>query len=341
MTSFVDASLGQLFFTGISGQSLTEQEKVFIASNNIGGVVLFARNIAEPKQLKSLCDEIQSLSHQQKDKVPLFIGIDQEGGRVARLRAPFFTSWPAVAQLGAADNPTVTFDFAHDMGKELFSLGINLNFAPCVDVLTNPANKAIGDRAISSDVAVVEKHASALVRGYLKAGLLTSAKHFPGHGNTVVDSHDVLPIEQKNLQELSSLEFGPFKKAIRARTDMIMVAHLLYPQVDPHWPSSLSEIFMKQILREQLRFSGLVITDDLGMGALVKNYATEEIAVRALEAGADLLLYCNDFSAPPLGIEAVQRALSAGRLSLTDLESRARHVIQVKGERLAKPCTSP
>ena len=163
--------IGQTFIIGISGTSLTSEEKKFIVDNNIGGVVLFSRNIEDPKQLHSLCAEIQSLHHQSPDKAPLFISIDMEGGRVARLKAPY-TQWPPVKNLGDMDSPSLAFKFAQAMGDELFATGINLDFAPCVDTLTNEANELIGDRSFGSDPDLVGRLGSALVRGYLKSNII-------------------------------------------------------------------------------------------------------------------------------------------------------------------------
>lgn len=332
--------IGQHLFTGIRGHALTDDEKKFIAENNIGGVNLFGRNVADPKQVRDLCLEIQSLRHRQSDRAPLFIAIDMEGGRVHRLKPPF-TVWPSIAKLGRIDNPTVTFHFSHRMGQELRAVGINLDYAPTLDVLTNPTNTAIGDRALSSDPAIVEKHASALVRGLIKADVIGCAKHFPGHGNTVVDSHDVLPVEQADRELLENREWVPFRKAIRSRVDMIMVAHMKFPKIDAEWPATLSTTFMKDILRRDLRYKGLLITDDLGMGALVKNYPREEIAVRTLEAGADLLCYCNEFDAPPAALEAIAKALESGRLKRADLEASKARILELKKERLANPDPLP
>lgn len=332
--------IGQHLFTGIQGHALTEDEKKFIVENNVGGVNLFGRNVAEPKQVRELCAEIQSLRHRQADRAPLFIAIDMEGGRVHRLKSPF-TVWPPVAQLGKIDNPTVSFHFSNRMGQELRAVGINLDYAPTLDVVTNPKNTAIGDRAVSSDAAVVERHASALVRGLIKADVIPCAKHFPGHGNTVVDSHEDLPVEDADRDRLENLEWVPFRKAFRSRVDMVMIAHLKFPRIDPDWPSSLSEIFIKDILRQDLRFKGLVISDDLGMGALIKHFPREEIAVRALEAGNDLLCYCNEFDAPPVAIEAITAAVANGRLKKADLEASHARILALKKERLAQPDPLP
>jgi beta-N-acetylhexosaminidase len=150
---------------------------------------------------------------------------------VARLKEPF-TRWPALKKIGDLDSPSVAFNFALGMGQELKAVGINFDFAPCVDVFTNPANKVIGDRSISSDPELVAKMASALVRGYMKAEVITCAKHFPGHGNTLLDSHEELPIEEVGLERLHQIELIPFKKAFRSRVDSVMISHILFKSID-------------------------------------------------------------------------------------------------------------
>lgn len=325
--------VGQSLIVGVAGHHLTEDEKKFIVQNNIGGVILFARNLDTPAQIRELCLEIQSLSSQQADKAPLFISVDSEGGRVNRFKKPF-TQWPPAARLGEIDNPTVSFHFALRMGQELRAVGINLNYAPCVDVFTNPKNTVIGDRAISSDVSKVERHASGLVRGFVKSGIISCAKHFPGHGNTLLDSHFDLPVESADRNRLESLELQPFKKAFRARVDMVMTSHILYENIDPDWPCSLSEIMVTQWLRNELRFRNVIITDDLGMHALTKRYSTEQIAVRSIQAGNDILLYCNEPDAPAVAVDALNKALKDGHLNQAQLQTSRDRVLNLKKERL-------
>jgi beta-N-acetylhexosaminidase len=332
--------IGQHMLIGVSGLTLTSDEKKFITENNISGVVLFARNVSEPKQIRDLCAEIQSLRHKMEDKAPLFIGIDMEGGRVARLKAPF-TIWPPMKILGDLDNATVSFNLANKMGLELNAVGINLDFAPCVDIFTNPKNTVIGDRSISSDPEMVAKHASALVRGYIKSGVISCAKHFPGHGNTLIDSHEDLPVEETTLQRLESTELVPFRRSLKARVEMVMTSHILFKNVDPEWPVTLSEVFLKKILRDQYRFRGLIITDDLDMKALAKHHSTQVVAARALQAGADLLLYCNDPASPPKALEGVLSALTAGQLKVSDLENSRKRILDLKKERLSTPDPMP
>jgi beta-N-acetylhexosaminidase len=332
--------IGQHMLIGVSGATLTESEKKFIIENNISGVVLFARNCIEPKQIRSLCAEIQSLRHKMKDRAPLFIGIDMEGGRVHRLKPPF-TQWPALKKIGDLDAPTVAFHFTQRMGTELMAVGINLDFAPCIDVYTNPANTVIGDRAVSTDPHQVEKMASALVRGYIKSGVLSCAKHFPGHGHTIIDSHEELPIEEASMARLNEVELVPFRKALRSRVDMVMTAHILFKNVDPKWPVTLSEIFLKKMMRDDLKYKGLVITDDLDMKAMAKHYDKDQIPIRAMQAGADLLLYCNEPESPPIAIEGLMSAVAQGQLNKSDLEQTHKKIMDVKKLKLLNPDPRP
>lgn len=332
--------IGQLFFIGISGHSLTNDEKKFIVENNIGGVVLFSRNVSTVEQVHDLCTEIQALRHQMPDKAPLFIAIDMEGGRVARLRAPW-TLWPPLKHLGDIDSPTLSFHFAHSMGLELRAVGINLDFAPCIDTYTNPKNTIIGDRAISTDPEMVAKHASALVRGYMKSGVIPCAKHYPGHGHTLVDSHDDLPIEDLDFQRMRDVELKPFARAFRSRVPMVMTGHLKFPQVDPEWPVTLSEIFLKKIARDEMRYKGLIITDDLDMKAMAIHYDAKKIPVRSLQAGADLLLYCNEPESPPKAFAEVEKGLRDQAIAASHIEDVHQRVLELKSEMLAHPDPGP
>ena len=327
-------SVGQLFFVGIQGPALSPAEADFLVKNDIGGVVLFARNLTSPQELHKLCGDIQNLRSKTVSKAPFFIAIDMEGGRVHRLKPPF-TQWPSLAKVSNLDSTSMAYKSANIMAEELRAVGINLDFAPCVDVLTNPDNKLIGDRSLGSDPEQVAKMASALVRGYIKGGVIACAKHFPGHGNTIVDSHEELPVDSVDPHTLESRELVPFKKVFRSRIDMVMTAHIKYEKIDPENPATLSPIILQKILREGLRYRGLVISDDLDMKALAKYHSREEIAVQALKAGCDMLLYCNDPSSPPIALESVRKALADGRLSEPLLTESLHRVAALKKESLS------
>jgi beta-N-acetylhexosaminidase len=322
-------SLGQLLTIGISGTELSQKEADFIVSNDIGGVILFTRNFSNLEQLVNLTHQIQSLSKLTTSRAPLFISVDCEGGRVFRFKKDL-TQWPALVNIGKIDSAQVAFSFANYMGQELSACGINLNFAPCVDVFSNPENKVIGDRSISSDPELVAKHASALVRGYLKAGIIPCIKHFPGHGHTWADSHDELPVSDLSFNDLEKIHLIPFKKALKSKAEMIMTSHILFKQIDAKNPVTLSDLFINKTLKLDFRFKGIVISDDLGMKALTLNYSTAEIVEKALLAGVDHLLYCNEPEAPVVAIDTIYEMLANQKISRESLQEKVKKILDFK-----------
>ena len=175
------------------------------------------------------------------------------------------------------------------------------------------------------------------MRGYIKGGVIPCAKHFPGHGNTILDSHAELPVENSDMQRLLDVELVPFKKVFRARLDLVMTAHIKFPKIDPDWPVTLSEIFLQKILRSDLRYRGIVISDDLDMKALTKHHSTEQIPVRALQAGCDILLYCNEFEHPQIAIDAIQKALKEHKLTAKQIDESFNRVVTLKKDLLTEP----
>jgi beta-N-acetylhexosaminidase len=332
--------IGQHFIIGIAGTRLTSEEKSFIIENNIGGVILMGRNCEDPRQIRDLCADIQSLRHKTKDKAPLFISIDMEGGRVHRLKPPF-TQWPPLKKIGDLDAPTAAFHFTQKMGAEMMAIGINLDFAPCIDVFTNPKNTVIGDRAVSHDPHQVEKMASALVRGYIKSGIISCVKHFPGHGNTIVDSHEDLPVEEADLKRLHDVELIPFKKALRSRVELVMTSHILFKNIDSKNPVTFSEFFLKKMIREEFKYRGLIVTDDLDMKALLNNYERDQIPVKAMQAGAELLLYCNDPTSPKIAIEALISAVAQGQIAKSQLDQSFSRIMDLKKIKILQPDPRP
>jgi beta-N-acetylhexosaminidase len=324
--------IGNIMMIGVQGKTLSSEEKNFLTHNNIGGVTLFGRNIESLEQICNLIQEIQDTRLKSANKAPLIIAIDMEGGRVARLKAPF-TIWPAIRNLGDLDSAALTFKYAECMGRELSAVGINLDFAPCVDVLTNPKNVLIGDRSLGTDPEIVGKHGSALVRGYINAGIITCAKHFPGHGNTVIDSHEALPEEDLTWEELSNREIQAFKKTFRARVDMVMTAHIKFKNIDPEWPVTLSEKFLQDLIKET-GFRKIVISDDLDMKALTNHYDRKLIPVQTLKAGAHVLLYCNEPESHMIGLEAVIKAVESNQIPLEVIKKNYDKMIQLKAERI-------
>lgn len=329
--------IGQLLMIGIQGKTLSHEERDFIVENNIGGVILFSRNFESLEQLHELCQELYSLSAEQSDRSPLFIAVDQEGGRVQRFKTNGFPHWPPLSVAGELDNTSVTFQWAQLLSQELKCLGFNLNFAPALDVLTNPSNKVIGDRAFSTDFRVVEKHASAWVRGALKAGILSCAKHFPGHGNTLLDSHEDLPRESVSRETLLGRELVPFKKAFRSKVDFVMMSHIVYENIDSKNPASLSKTLIDDLLKKQMGFRGIIFTDDLDMGALRKHYSVEEIPVLAVLAGCEILLYCNEPASHLTALDSLIGAVAQGRISSSLIDQIHLRIQIEKKEKLKGP----
>lgn len=315
--------VGQLFITGISGLTLTEDEKKFIVDNNIGGVILFKHNYSDPGQLAELINEIQTL----RDEYPLFISVDQEGGRVKRFQS-HFTQFPPMNDLGTKNSPKLTFEVHKIMAEELNACGVNLNFSPCCDVWSNPNNKVIGDRAFGSDAYEVEKHVSAAIRGLHMGGVIACAKHFPGHGNTTKDSHFDLPFVNKTLEELRSEELIPFQKASKSRAEFMMMAHLVVDAIDKELPATLSKKAY-DFLRDELKYKKIIITDDMEMKAIADRFSFCEAGIMALGAGADIILYRSMDKTKEV-FEAVMQGIKDQALNKADLDAKIRRVITCK-----------
>ena len=278
--------IGSHFIFGLEGTSVSDKTLSFVEDFQPAGFILMGYNCESPEQIFNLTQSLQKVSLE-----PLLICVDQEGGRVKRLKSPFL-QFPSASQLGQKNSPKLIFEGGEALGTELRTVGINLDFAPVCDVLTNPKNEVIGDRAYNSDIEIVGGLASAMTRGLQKAGVLACAKHFPGHGDTFIDSHIDLPRVSTSLEILEKREFLPFKKCIKSGVASIMTAHLMCEGLDKKYPSTLSCNTLN-LLNYDLRFNGLIISDDMNMGALSKNYPEEEALIEAVLAGIDLLLYCD------------------------------------------------
>jgi beta-N-acetylhexosaminidase len=315
--------LGQLVFTGISGLTLTDDEKKFIEKEDIGGVILFSKNYESPAQLAELVNSIQVL---RKD-YPLFIATDHEGGRVVRFKT-HFTQFPPMLEIAKLESPKLFFEIATIMAEELLACGVNLNLAPVCDIWNNDQNKVIWDRAFGTDHENVSKYISSMIRGFQTNGLLSCAKHFPGHGNTLKDSHVDLPIVKKSLSDIRAEEIQPFIKAIKARVDMVMMAHIIVEDIDPELPCSLSPKAHK-ILREELKYKGLILSDDMQMKAITDHRGTGEAAMLAIKAGSDLVEY-RDMEEAVLGLEGLKKAYKDKTIKPLEFADRTDRVEECK-----------
>lgn len=301
--------LGELFIIGFNGFELADDTCAFISQAGIGGVILFQHNYDSPGQMVELTNQIQEC---RRGELPLWIGVDHEGGRVQRFKKPF-TKIPEAATIGEADSPKLTFDIADLMAKELKAVGINLNFCPVADIATNPKNPVIGSRSFGSQEDHVSKMVTAAVRGHLVNGVQPCVKHFPGHGDTSTDSHYALPKIDTPLETLRDREFRPFVKAFKSRCQLVMSAHILNPKLDPKLPATLSSRVLREILRGELRYTKLIVSDDMEMKAITDHFGAEDAPRMAFEAGCDLLIYRSEAAARH-AYEAVSKALDEGRL---------------------------
>ncbi len=292
-------NFGQLFITGLKGTTLLPEEVDFIKNEKLGGVYLSSVNFEAPAQLAELVNSIQK----HRDEYPLFISVDQEGGRGSRFKT-HFTQFPSMLDLASLNSPKLVFEVHEVMAKELNACGVNLLYSPCCDILTNPDNKFIGDRSYGRDAQTVEKYISAAIRGVQTNGVLACAKHFPGHGDTARDPHFDLPLLKTDQDELRRRELVPFIKASRSRVEFMLMGHLLMDALDDKLPASLSPRAY-EFLRQETKFSKITITDALDLRAITDRFGRDEAALGALAAGADILRYTS--------LEEASKALSAVR----------------------------
>jgi len=325
--------VGRLAIVGFRGQSVPAELRALVAEFDLGGVIYFARNVVEPRQVAELSREVAALARDW----PLWISVDQEGGRVARLKAPF-TEWPPVATLGRSGDAGLAGRFAAALAAELTAVGINLDYAPVLDVHTNPANSVIGDRALSDRSDEVARLGGVLVETLQAAGVAACGKHFPGHGDTREDSHDELPVVQHDRRRLDAIELPPFHQAIAAQVASIMVGHLALPAIDPDRPASLAPAVIQTLLKETLGFAGLVVSDDLGMKALTASWPLDVAAVDAIIAGCDTVLLCNSSVDEQVGaLEAVIRAAESNQLPAARIDDAMARQQRTKARFLAGP----
>src|SRR5688572_7939619 len=324
--------IGQLLIGSLPGVTITPEIRSLAREFSLGGVTLFSRNIEAPEQVAELSVDVQTLA----SELPLWVAVDQEGGRVARLRRPF-TEWPPMAVLGRSGSTELATRFAAALAVELKAVGITLDYAPVLDILTNPKNPVIGDRALAETADGVARLGAAIVRGLQDNGVAACGKHFPGHGDTSVDSHLELPLVEHPPDRIRRVECVPFTAAIRANVAFIMTAHVLVPSLDEERPATLSPRVVQAMLREELGFEGVILSDDLEMKAIAATYSVPDAAVQAIVAGCDGLLICSgDVEAQAVTLEALVHAVEDGLIPFKRLEDAHKRLRAAK-ERILAP----
>jgi beta-N-acetylhexosaminidase len=308
-TAVLRQTVAGLFMVGIPGTTLDATTRDFLEAYHVGGVILFKRNVGTARQLRSLVAAI----HETGAGVRPLVGIDHEGGRVDRLRRRPFTHFPPMSTVGATRDPRLAEAVGLAMGRELAAIGIDVDFAPSLDVWSNPRNQVIGDRAFGTTAAAVTKFALPFARGLMRGGVIACGKHFPGHGDTVGDSHFVLPRVKTTRAGLAKVELPPFRRAIAAGFPALMTAHVVYPALD-RLPATLSRKIAHDLLRRRLGFEGVLVSDDLDMRAVAARWTPDRLAPAALRAGCDMLLACQSLDVAAQGIEGAVRAVEHGQL---------------------------
>lgn len=318
-----------LFCVGFSGTSVpAEMEE--LQRRGVAGAILFRRNVESAEQFASLCSTLKTAAGR-----PFLTSIDQEGGRVMRLRAPF-TAIPPMRALGAAADPTLAREIGAILGRELRAVNIDLDFAPVLDVDTNPLNPVIGDRSFGPSPREVGQLGAALIQGLQSAGVAACGKHFPGHGDTSQDSHLALPRLPHSLDRLESTELPPFQAAIDAKVASIMTAHVIFEPFDSHYPATMSRPTLDGILRDRMGFDGVVISDDLEMKAISDHFGLEEAVIRGILAGVDLFLVCHTPELQHRAIDYLVSAVRRGDVPRARLDEAHRRV-QILMARYVKP----
>lgn len=321
-------AVGQMFVVGMGGTEPDYYVEKMIRERNIGGVLLFGNNMQSQEQTKELTSALQELSLQTEPAIPLFIAVDHEGGEVQH--APWVPAQPSAAEIGAGGDPEEARLIAQQIGRELRRGGVNMDFAPVVDT---GSGAAVGSRSYGEDAALVAGMGAAAVGGFEEVGIVSSAKHFPNHGPALEDSHAASPVVNHDMQTVLQEDLAPFRAAVAAGAPMVMVSHLVYPALDPGRPASLSPIAM-QLLRNELDFEGVVVTDDLIMEGARRGGTTAEAALLAVEAGADLLIVSGPPEEGAAAYDAVVAAVESGEVPRERIDASVQRIESVKNRYL-------
>ena len=320
--------LGELLMVGFMGQEMNTALAAHILDLQPAGLIFFSRNIRNPRQLAQLTRDIQTLALQKLGR-PLFLAVDQEGGSVARMGPPF-SQIPHAADLGSSGAELVS-KYYRLTAREMHLVGLNLNLAPVLDV---SSGEVMERRSFGRDPSLVSQCGKAAIEAIQSEKIIATAKHFPGLGRTQKDPHHDLPLISVGRDELDHCDLAPFKAAVQAQVACVMTSHTLYPALDPEYPGTFSGAIIKSLLRDQLGFSGVVITDDLEMGAVGEKYSQEAASIAALKAGADLLLVCNDLKKMSETAVAISHGLDRGLLDPDDLTVSMARLEKLRGKYL-------
>jgi beta-N-acetylhexosaminidase len=320
--------VGQMLMVGIDGATVSTESASFIQKEHIGGAIINGYNVISPTQLLHLNNQFKEINA-QANKSPIFLSVDEEGGKVSRM-PPGILNLPNSKDIGDKNDVNIASKVGLAIGERVKAFGFNMTMSPVMDINSNPNNPIIGVRSFGNNADVVTRMGIAEMQSIQKENIIPVVKHFPGHGDTDVDSHKGLPIVYNDINRLNALELVPFKKAIQQNADMTMVAHILIPKLDPLYPSSLSKIAVTDLLRKKLHFNGVIITDDLTMGAILQNYDIGDAAVKAIQAGNDIALVCHGLDNQMKAKNAILAAAKDGNISEQQINESVYRILKLK-----------
>lgn len=324
----LDEEIGQMVIAGIDGYEVDDNTKSLLKDYHVGGFILYGYNVKDAMQLTELLNNIKN-ENSSYDNIPLFLSVDEEGGRVNRM-PPEIKNFPSNLIVGSRNDEKLSYNIGSTIGYELKSFGFNMDFAPVLDINSNPNNPVIGDRSFGQDADIVSRLGVKTMNGIESQGVISVVKHFPGHGDTSVDSHIGLPRVDYGLDRLSNFELVPFRNAIENGADAIMVAHILLPQIDPNYPSSLSNRIITGILRNQMGYDGVVMTDDITMGAIVKHYDLNNAVLDSINAGTDIILVGHGYDNALKVISSIKKAVNSGEIQKIRIDQSVYRILKLK-----------
>lgn len=323
----LEEKIGQMIMIGTEGTTLDKTAEKLIKDRHVGGVILYRDNMPSVGESVKLINALKAAN--SGNAAPLLLGVDQEGGKVDRMPADF-ESIPDSQAVGRSNDPSLAKELGGLLADELHALGFNLNFAPVLDINSNPNNPIIGVRSFGDNEELVAKMGVAEMQGLQEKGIISAVKHFPGHGDTSVDSHRALPVVNKTLEQLRKFEWVPFGTAIDKGADVVMVAHILFPKIDDQAPASFSKIIIGEQLRGTLGFDGVVITDEMTMGAIMNNYGVVNASLRSVLAGSDIIMVAHEYTKMQAVYDKLLKSARDGTLSEQRIDESVRRILTLK-----------
>ncbi|HEX6922550.1 MAG TPA: beta-N-acetylhexosaminidase, partial [Bacillales bacterium] len=325
----LDEKIGQLVMVGVDGTQPGPQARTLIQDYHVGGIILYGKNIQTTSQTVKLLNQLKKINDDAGNPLPLFLSVDQEGGRVERLPNSI-AELPSQGKVGKVNDPELSRRIGQMLGMELSAFGFNMDFAPVLDVVRDPETSVIGDRSFGSDPNLVSELGVSEMKGIASQDVIPVVKHFPGYGEASTNAHTGLPVAKVGMKRLKSIDWIPYKKAIANGADAVMVTHILLPNLNTDYPASMSQKVITGMLRDELGFDGVVITDDMTMGAIKKNYDLDRAAVRAVKAGADIVLVAFNHDQQISVLHALKQAVKKGEITKKQLNQSVARILRLK-----------